>query len=83
MSEELEKEGWIKRTTIDEPRLSEIIEEYESLGYEVHLEPVKLEDLDKECKGVIKARLTNSRMYIYEKASDFCYLTSFKINWFF
>ncbi len=50
MSEELEKEGWIKRTTIDEPRLSEIILEYESLGYEVHLEPVKLEDLGEECK---------------------------------
>ena len=47
MSEELEKEGWIKRTTIDEPRLSEIILEYESLGYEVRLEPVKLEDLDE------------------------------------
>ena len=50
MSEELKKEGWIKRTTIDEPRLSEIVSEYESLGYEVHLEPVKLEDLGEECK---------------------------------
>jgi hypothetical protein len=50
-AEELEKQGWIKRTTIDEPRLSEIIEEYESLGFEVHLEPVKLEELDKECRS--------------------------------
>ena len=50
MSEKLEKEGWIKRTTIDEPRLSEIIAEYETLGYEVHLEPVKLEDVNEECK---------------------------------
>ena len=50
MSEQLEKDGWIKRTTIDEPRLSEIILEYEFLGYEVHLEPVKLEDLDEECR---------------------------------
>ena len=83
MSEELEKEGWIKRTTIDEPRLSEIILEYQSLGYEVHLEPVKLEDLVKNAKGVIKARLTNSSRCMYEKASNFCYLTSFKINWFF
>ena len=31
MSEELENEGWVIRTTIDEPRLSEIILEYESL----------------------------------------------------
>ena len=29
MPNELEKQGWVKRTTIDEPRLSEIIEEYE------------------------------------------------------
>lgn len=50
MSEELEKQGWVKRTTIDEPRLSEIVLEYESLGYEVHLEPVQLENLDVDCK---------------------------------
>jgi NifB/MoaA-like Fe-S oxidoreductase len=50
-TDELEKQGWVKRTTIDEPRLSEIIEEYESLGFEVHLEPVKLEDLDEKCRS--------------------------------
>ena len=50
MSKELEKKGWLKRTTIDEPRLSEIVEEYKSLGYEVRLEPVKLEDLDEKCR---------------------------------
>ncbi len=50
MSEELEKQGWLKRTTIDEPRLSEIIEEYESLGYDVHLVPVRLENLDEHCR---------------------------------
>ncbi len=50
MSEEPEKEGWIKRTTIDEPRLSEIVEEYESLGFEVCLETPKLEDLDEDCR---------------------------------
>jgi len=46
----LEKEGWIKQTTIGEPRLSEIVELYKSLGYEVHLEPVKLDELDEECR---------------------------------
>ncbi|PVX24119.1 MAG: hypothetical protein CW691_08505 [Candidatus Bathyarchaeum sp.] len=50
MSKELEKQGWVKRTTIDEPRLSEIVSEYKSLGYEVHLEPVHLEDVDAQCK---------------------------------
>ena len=53
MSKELEKEGWIKRNTIDDPRLSEIIEEYESLGFE----PMKLEDLDKECRICYKNQL--------------------------
>ena len=57
MSKELEKKGWIKRNTIDDPRLSEIIEAYESIGFEVHLEPMKLEDLDKECRICYKNRL--------------------------
>ena len=30
-------EGWIKQTTIGEPRLSEIVENYRQLGYEVHV----------------------------------------------
>ena len=47
---ELEKEGWIKQTTIGEPRLSEIAELYESLGYEVWLEPVMLDELDEDCR---------------------------------
>ena len=51
MSEKLTKEGWIKTTTIDEPRLSEIVSEYISLGFEVHLEPVELGNLGKQCKS--------------------------------
>jgi uncharacterized protein YebE (UPF0316 family) len=34
---ELLAEGWIKQTTIGEPRLSEIAENYRQLGYEVHV----------------------------------------------
>ena len=30
-------EGWVKKTTIGEPRLSEIAENYRQLGYEVHV----------------------------------------------
>jgi len=45
-----ERKGWIKQTTIGEPRLSEIVELYKSLGYEVRLEPVKLDELDEECR---------------------------------
>lgn len=37
--EELLKEGWSKQTTLDEPRLSEVVDNYRALGYEVHVEP--------------------------------------------
>jgi signal recognition particle subunit SEC65 len=50
MSENVKKMGWIKRTTIGEPRLSEIVELYKSLGYEVRVEPVKFAELDEECR---------------------------------
>ncbi|WP_201211377.1 hypothetical protein [Rhodocyclus purpureus] len=34
----LQGEGWILRTTIGEPRLSEVAENYRAMGYEVHVE---------------------------------------------
>ncbi len=37
--EDLAREGWEKRTLYDEPRLSEMVEMYKELGFEVHLEP--------------------------------------------
>ena len=40
--EELKIQGWEKRFTIDEPRLSEMVEQYKELGFEVLLEPVDL-----------------------------------------
>ena len=36
--DELLKDGWVKQTTIGEPRLSEVVETYRALGYEVHVE---------------------------------------------
>ena len=38
--EELRKEGWEKRFTADDARLTEAVETYRELGFEVHLEPV-------------------------------------------
>ncbi|MBZ0145346.1 MAG: hypothetical protein KJZ92_08190 [Rhodocyclaceae bacterium] len=40
-------QGWIKQTTIGEPRLSEIVENYRQLGYEVHV----IEHLDESAGG--------------------------------
>ncbi len=36
---ELVESGWKKQTTLDEPRLSEMIELYKEIGFEVRLEP--------------------------------------------
>lgn len=70
MSEELEKEGWIKRTTIGEPRLSEIVELYKSLGYEVRVEPVKLDELDEDCKRCYENEADEVKtVYVRKKGS--------------
>jgi len=50
--EELRKEGWEKRFTIDEPRLSEMVEQYKELGFEVLLEPV--DTSSEECTTCFK-----------------------------
>jgi len=39
----------------DEPRLSEAVELYQSLGYEVHLEPAASNEENETCKACIKA----------------------------
>jgi hypothetical protein len=52
-AEELQKEGWEKRFTIDEPRLSEMLEQYQELGFEVLLEPV--DPSSEECTVCITA----------------------------
>jgi len=64
---ELEKEGWIKQTTIGEPRLSEIVELYKSLGYEVRLEPVKINDLDDECRRCYEGEINEVKTVYVKK----------------
>jgi signal recognition particle subunit SEC65 len=44
--------GWVRRMVVSEPRLSEVVELYESLGFEVRLEPVDTSDpgwSEEEC----------------------------------
>jgi len=41
--------GWTRMTTTDEPRLSELVEFYEELGYEVLLRPISREELGDQC----------------------------------
>jgi hypothetical protein len=45
----LERAGWQRQFIACEPRLSEAIELYESLGLEVQLIPVAREDIESGC----------------------------------
>ena len=38
--EELARDGWERKATYDEPRLSEMTATYKDIGLEVHLEPL-------------------------------------------
>ncbi len=65
--EEIKKNGWIKQNTIGEPRLSECVELYRSLGYEVHLEPVSLNEMTEECRRCYEKDRTIRTIYIRKK----------------
>jgi len=53
--EELKRDGWMRQFTTDEPRLSEAVELYRSLGYEVHLEPSTFNKDNEMCEACIQA----------------------------
>jgi hypothetical protein len=44
--EELIQNGWQRRAICDDPRLTEIVAQYERIGFEVHLEPIRTENQD-------------------------------------
>lgn len=51
---ELVEQGWVRRFSAEEPRLSEMKEAYESLGMEVLVEPGMLGE-DEECRSCFDA----------------------------
>ena len=53
LEEKLIEEGWQKRATYDDPRLSEMVEMYEEIGLEVHLEPFNAEN-KSGCSGCMQ-----------------------------
>lgn len=66
--EELRRKGWIRQFTTEEPRLSEAVELYQSLGYEVHLEPANLNEKSEICKACIQANCDRYKtIYIRRK----------------
>ncbi len=51
--EKLIDEGWEKKATYDDPRLTEMVETYEEIDLEVHLEPFNAENEDG-CTGCMQ-----------------------------
>jgi hypothetical protein len=43
--------GWERRFIGDARQVKEAVELYSHLGYEVHTEPVKVEEMDDDCEG--------------------------------
>jgi hypothetical protein len=50
----LQKQGWIKQFVASESRLSEAVELYKELGFEVHLEPLPKGQECDTCTGLEK-----------------------------
>ncbi len=66
--EELKKEGWENRFTIDEPRLTEMAEQYKELEFEVLLEPV--DPSSEECTTCITVSPDRYKTIYTRKISD-------------
>ena len=64
----LEKEGWTKRSILDEPRLSEAVELYRSLGFEVRLEPVRPGNM-KGCTSCLEYGTENYKV-VYTRPGE-------------
>lgn len=43
---QLDKEGWLRRSILDEPRLSEVVAMYKEIGLDVKVVDVKPGDVD-------------------------------------
>ena len=48
-------DSWERQTTTDEPRLSELVEFYEELGFEVLLRPVAPAELGQDCTDCLRS----------------------------
>ena len=69
-SDEVDLTGWERRTTTDEPRLSELVELYEELGFEVMLRPISREELGQDCLECYLAEPERYRTIYTRKDND-------------
>lgn len=69
--EKLISEGWEKKATYDDPRLTEIVEMYKKIGFEVHLEPFDAKH-ENGCTGCMQLFPDQFRtIYTRRKLGDF------------
>ena len=70
LDEGVDLTGWERRTTTDEPRLSELVELYEELGFEVLLRPISREELGQDCQECYLAEPERYRTIFTRKDND-------------
>jgi hypothetical protein len=68
-NKELEEQGWVKQFTTAEPRLSEVVQLYQSLGFEVHLEPMTPGEGEGLCQQCIFAACDYQTIYTRKKGT--------------
>ena len=70
IEKELKRKGWVKQFTTDEPRLSEAVELYKSLDYEVRLEKAEFNKDNETCKACFQVDRNKCKIiYIRKKDS--------------
>jgi hypothetical protein len=67
--DELKRQGWERRATYDDPRLTEMVESYRELGFEVHLEPFH-PDEESQCTECMRQDCDRYKTIYTRKNSD-------------
>jgi hypothetical protein len=65
----LKRLGWIRQFVTDEPRLSEAVELYKSLGYEIRLESASFEEVNQVCKNCLQADCERYKIIYVKKGA--------------
>ena len=68
--DDLLQDGWARRFVGGPPRLHEFVALYESLGYEVFLEPQPPEELSEECGDCTLALMLFRVVYTRARANS-------------
>lgn len=65
--DELRAQGWKRACVAGEPRLSELVDTYREIGYEVRLEPFLKVCTDSDCTECFKDDKSSPCMVIYTR----------------